>query len=70
VLTDPQRFRELWEEKHRQQTQLQRERENEIARLNEDPFNPESQKRIQEIIRQENIEDNLQYAYENNPAGT
>jgi DNA damage-inducible protein 1 len=70
ALNDPQKFRELWEEKHRQQAQIQRERENEIALLNEDPFNPEAQKRIEEIIRKENIEDNLQYAYENNPEGT
>jgi len=69
VLNDPPKFRELWEEKHKQQMQWQRERENEIALLNEDPFNPEAQKKIQEIIRQENIENNRQYAYENNPAG-
>lgn len=70
VLHDPQKFFELCEEKQRQQAQLQRERENDIALLNEDPFNPEAQKRIEDIIRKENIENNLQYAYENNPAGT
>jgi len=69
VLNDAKKFRELWEEKHIQQMQLQRERENEIALLNEDPFNPENQKKIREIIRQETIENNRQYAYENNPAG-
>lgn len=70
VVTDPDKFRQLWEEKARQQEQLQRVRENEIAALNEDPYNAEAQKRIEEIIRRENIENNLQYAYENNPEGT
>jgi DNA damage-inducible protein 1 len=53
-----------------QRDQQQRERENQIRLLNEDPFNAEAQKKIEEIIRLEKIQENLQYAYENNPAGT
>lgn len=70
VVNDPDKFRQLWEEKARQQEQLQRDRETEMAALNDDPYNAEAQKRIEEIIRRENIESNLQYAYENNPEGT
>jgi DNA damage-inducible protein 1 len=70
VVNDPEKFRQLWEEKARQQEQLQRDRETEMAALNDDPYNAEAQKRIEEIIRRENIESNLQYAYENNPEGT
>lgn len=68
-LHNPERFRQLWEAKQRELDQLQRQRNSEIAALNDDPYNAEAQKRIEEIIRRENIEENLQYAYENNPAG-
>jgi len=69
VLNDPQKFRDLWESKQRQQEQLQQQQASEIAALNDDPYNAEAQKRIEEMIRRENIEANLQYAYENNPEG-
>jgi DNA damage-inducible protein 1 len=70
VLDDPARFRETWLAMLAQRDQQQRERENQIRLLNEDPFNAEAQKKIEEIIRLEKIQENLQYAYENNPAGT
>jgi DNA damage-inducible protein 1 len=70
VLDDPARFRETWLAMLTQRDQQQRERENQIRLLNEDPFNAEAQKRIEEIIRMEKIQENLQYAYEYNPAGT
>lgn len=39
----------------------------EIARLNADPFNPEAQAKIAELIRQENVEKNWEAAMEFNP---
>ena len=70
VVNDSTQFRQKWMDRIANENRLQRERENEIARLNEDPFNEESQRIIAERIRTENIERNLQYAYENSPEGT
>jgi DNA damage-inducible protein 1 len=70
AINDPMRFRELWMTMLDQRDREQRERESQMALLNDDPFNPDAQKRIEEMIRREKIEANLQYAYENNPEGT
>jgi DNA damage-inducible protein 1 len=69
VINDPERFRVMWLERVTRETQAQRAHEDEMRQLNADPFNADSQKRIADMIRRENIERNLQYAYENNPAG-
>jgi DNA damage-inducible protein 1 len=69
AINDPMRFRELWTTMLDQRDREQRERESQMAMLNEDPFNPEAQRKIEEMIRREKIEANLQYAYENNPEG-
>jgi DNA damage-inducible protein 1 len=69
AIHDSGRFRDLWMSMLDDRDRQQRERENQMALLNEDPFNPEAQKKIEEMIRREKIEANRQYAYENNPEG-
>lgn len=70
ALHDPVRFREAWLQLIREEDDRERERQNQIALLNEDPFNVDAQRRIEEMIRQDRVQENLQLAYENNPEGT
>lgn len=58
---DQHRFTELWMRALNERDRMQREREDEMKMLNEDPFNVDAQKKIAEMIRREKIEANLQY---------
>jgi DNA damage-inducible protein 1 len=69
VIDDPVQFRNKWVERISEEQRRQQQHDDEIRSLNNDPFDADAQRRIAEIIRRENIEKNLQYAYENNPAG-
>lgn len=70
AVSDPIRFREVWMEMTRDDENRERERQEQMRLLNEDPFNVEAQKKIEEIIRQQGVQENLQFAYEYNPEGT
>ncbi|KAH9831317.1 DNA damage-inducible protein 1 [Teratosphaeria destructans] len=67
VINDSTRFREVWQEMRRDDENRERERQEQMRLLNEDPFNVEAQMKIEEMIRQESVQDNLQFAYEHNP---
>ncbi|KAI9714659.1 MAG: hypothetical protein M1812_006324 [Candelaria pacifica] len=67
VVENPERFREVWNSLQRQQAEADLNRQREFARLNEDPFNLENQTKIEEMIRQEAVMENLQNALEHNP---
>lgn len=69
VINDPVRFREAWMALYMEDEARERERQQQIALLNEDPFNEEAQRKIEEMIRQERVIENLQHAYENSPEG-
>lgn len=69
AVNDPNRWRELYTAMRQQEEERERERQNQIALLNEDPFNIEAQRKIEEMIRQDRVVENLQHAYENNPEG-
>lgn len=69
TLHDPNRWREEFTRMKRQEQEAERERQNQIALLNDDPFNVEAQKKIEELIRQDRVIENLQHAYEHNPEG-
>lgn len=69
VVQDSRRFGEVWDQVQRQQEETELQKQREIAALNEDPFNLEAQAKIEEIIRQEAVMENLQNALEHNPEG-
>jgi len=70
ALEDPQRFAELFNASYDRERRERYERQQMINRLNEDPFDVEAQARIEEMIRQERVMENLQNAMEHNPEGT
>ena len=69
AINDPDRFKDVWMEMMREDEDRERERLEQMALLNEDPFNVEAQRKIEEMIRQESVQENLQFAYEHNPEG-
>jgi DNA damage-inducible protein 1 len=69
ALTDPQRFARIWTESADRERRERAERHRQIQRLNADPFDIEAQARIEEMIRQERVMENLQNAMEHNPEG-
>lgn len=70
ALQDPTRFRELYLSMQQEENTRERERLQQMQLLNEDPFNVEAQAKIEEMIRQDRVMENLEYAYEHNPEGT
>lgn len=67
AITDPTRFHRLWTERISQRRAAQREKEEMMARLDADPFNVEAQAKIEEMIRQERVLENMQKGMEENP---
>lgn len=66
---DRVRFREIWEERLRRQAQMETERLRREDLLAADPFNVDAQREIEEMIREEQVMENLQNAVEHNPEG-
>ncbi|KAF2029742.1 hypothetical protein EK21DRAFT_89524 [Setomelanomma holmii] len=66
---DANRWRETFTMRQQQVQNAERERQNQIALLNEDPFNVEAQRKIEELIRQDRVVENLEKAYNENPEG-
>lgn len=69
AVSDPARFRQGWEVMERQAEEREAAKQREYALLNEDPFNVEAQAKIEEMIRQQQVEENLQNALDYNPEG-
>jgi DNA damage-inducible protein 1 len=70
AVEDPQRFAQLFNASFDREQRERAERQQMIQRLNDDPFDVEAQARIEEMIRQERVMENLQNAMEHNPEGT
>lgn len=70
AINDPARFKDVWLDMIREDENRERERLEQMRLLNEDPFNVDAQRKIEEMIRQESVQQNLQHAYEHNPEGT
>jgi len=69
AIDNPNDFRRIWENMQRIANDRHLQKDNEIRLLNEDPLNVDNQRKIEDMIRQESIQENLQYAIEHNPAG-
>lgn len=67
ALDDPQRFAQIFRQSQDHQEEARLARLREIEQLNNDEFNPEAQARIEEIIRQQGVMENLQNAMEHHP---
>ncbi|KAL2889606.1 DNA damage-inducible protein 1 [Ceratocystis lukuohia] len=67
ALEDPARFANLLQQNFNRDLDERRARQDQIDRWNADPFDVESQARIEEMIRQERVMENLQNAMEYNP---
>ena len=69
ALDNPARFAQNLRDSYDREQRERLERQREIERLNDDPFNIENQRKIEEMIRQERVMENLQNAMEHNPEG-
>lgn len=69
AVDDAARFSQIFQESQDRDQRERLERQREVERLNEDPYNAESQAEIAEKIRMDNVMANLQNALEHNPEG-
>ncbi|KAK3074250.1 DNA damage-inducible protein 1 [Teratosphaeriaceae sp. CCFEE 6253] len=67
AINDSDRFKEVWGNMIREDETRKLEQQEQMRLLNEDPFNVDAQRKIEEMIRQESVQENLQFAYEHNP---
>ena len=64
---NPARFAELLRQTRSRQAEAEFAQQQEIERLNADPFDVEAQRRIEEAIRQQAVMENMEHALEYAP---
>ncbi len=69
AVRDPAQWREVYLRFQRDIRDREAEKQREIAALEADPFNVEAQRRMEELIRLENVEKNFQDTQEYHPEG-
>ncbi|KAI5962292.1 DDI1 [Candida pseudojiufengensis] len=67
AVNDPIQFRNLMVEQVKEEQRETSSNQQELLRLQQDPDNPENQKRILELIQQEAIEENMKLAWDISP---
>ncbi|KAK9262031.1 aspartyl protease-domain-containing protein [Lipomyces tetrasporus] len=67
AVNDPPRFRQLLTQIEESRLHSEEIKRQELKRLNDDPYNEESQRKILELIQQEAVMENLNAALEHNP---
>lgn len=67
AINDPIRFRDAWQSAINEERNREKERQDQMALLNEDPLNIDAQRKIEEIIRNDRVTENLQAALDYNP---
>lgn len=65
--SDPHRFAELLRMTRPRHIEAEDAQQREAARLSDDPFDVEAQRRIEEAIRQQAVMENLEHALEYSP---
>jgi len=65
--SDPTRFSQLLRQFRQMQTDAEVERQREMDRLEADPFDVEAQRKIEELIRQQAVLENMDHALEYSP---
>lgn len=63
------RFLEVFQELQRRQAGFDAQEQEQLALLNADPFDVDAQRKIEEMIRQERVMENLQEAMDHTPEG-
>ena len=69
LVNDPNSWRDEFLRMARAEEEQAREHQNKVNRLNDDPFDVESQKQIEEMIRRELVMENVQHAIDHTPEG-
>ncbi|KUJ06267.1 uncharacterized protein LY89DRAFT_414249 [Mollisia scopiformis] len=69
AVENPERFAQIYRQMQEQEREEHARRQQAISDLNSDPFDADAQRRIEEMIREERVQENLQNAIEHNPEG-